>query len=65
MIKVNGKELPWTEGLTVRQVLLQKGYTFPLLAVKLNGKSVPKDKYETTPVQDGDQVQVIHLISGG
>lgn len=65
MIKVNGKELPWAEGLTVRQVLIHKGYTFPLLVVKLNGVSIPKDKYDTTLVQDGDQLQVIHLISGG
>lgn len=65
MITVNGKEFPWEEALSVKQLLDKKGYTFPLLVVKINGKSIPKSEYDLTLVHDGDHVQVIHLISGG
>ena len=65
MIKVNGKDFPWEEGLTITQLLDKKGYTFPLLVIMINGKSIPKDEYGNTVVKDGDYVQVIHLISGG
>jgi thiamine biosynthesis protein ThiS len=40
-------------------------YTFKLLVIKINGTLVKKDKYDTTPVPDGAEVAVIHLMSGG
>lgn len=65
MIKVNGKDYPWQEGLTVKQILDNKGYTFPLLVVLINGKSVSDQEYFSTFIKNGDYVQVIHLVSGG
>lgn len=65
MIKVNGKDYPWEEGLTVTQLLDKKGFTFPLLVVIINGKSIAENNYAHTVIEDGDYVQVIHLISGG
>jgi sulfur carrier protein len=65
MLLVNGDDLDWTPGLTVRGVLKAKNYTFPLVIVTVNDAPVERKAFDTTPVPDGAVVQVIHLISGG
>lgn len=65
MIKVNGHDFPWTEGLTVRELLKQKKYTYPAIIVSVNGVHVHEDEYAKTYIQDRDTVQVLHLIAGG
>jgi sulfur carrier protein len=51
--------------ITVTELLKIKTYTFKLLIVKINDVIVKRDDYSTTTIKDGDNVQVIHLISGG
>ena len=51
--------------LTVSELLKLKNYTFKLLVIKINGKLVKKDEYDQAEIIDGDNVAVIHLISGG
>jgi thiamine biosynthesis protein ThiS len=51
--------------ITVAELLKIKTYTFKLLIVKINDIIVKRDDYSTTTIKDGDNVQVIHLISGG
>jgi sulfur carrier protein len=65
MIKVNGESLDWQEGLTVRDILKEKNYTFRMLAVWVDDQPVPRDRFDVTPVPDGADVQVLHMISGG
>jgi sulfur carrier protein len=66
MITVNGDRLEWREGLTVQDILDEKKFTFRMIAVWINGEVVPnRDDYANTPVPDGGEVEVIHMISGG
>jgi len=65
MIRVNGDPLDWREGLTVQGILEARNYRFPLVIVTVNGQIVAKPDYGTTPVPEGAEVQVLHLISGG
>ncbi|TSA30012.1 MAG: sulfur carrier protein ThiS [Bacteroidetes bacterium] len=51
--------------LTVSELLKVKNFTFKMLIVKINGKLINKTEYDTAEIADGDDVQVIHLISGG
>jgi len=53
------------ESLTVSQLLQKKNFTFKMLVIKINGALVKKGDYETTLVREGDDVHVLHLISGG
>ena len=59
------EEFPTFDKMTVKQLLDEKKFSFKLLVVKINGKLVPKDKYEETYIHDGYKVMVLHLISGG
>jgi thiamine biosynthesis protein ThiS len=51
--------------ITINQLLKLKNYTFRMLIIKINGILVQKGDYETTSIHDGDEVSVLHLISGG
>lgn len=53
------------EVLTVTQLLAVKNFTFKMLVIKINGNLVSKEAYDITMVHDGDEVHVLHLISGG
>jgi sulfur carrier protein len=50
---------------TVNELLRIKNFTFKMLIVKINGKLVKKEEYETALISEGDDVNVLHLISGG
>ena len=65
MIRVNGRDLPWEQEMTVQRVIQAKGYTFPAVMVNVNGISIAENEYETKSVQDGDTVLILHLIAGG
>ncbi len=51
--------------LTITEVLKLKNYTFKMMVVKINGVLIKKDQYNIANVIDGDDVQIIHMISGG
>jgi thiamine biosynthesis protein ThiS len=51
--------------LTIKELLKYKNFTFRMLVIKINGKLIKKDQYETATIKDGDKVSVLHLVSGG
>ncbi|SCZ81165.1 sulfur carrier protein ThiS [Acidaminobacter hydrogenoformans] len=65
MIMVNGKPMAWTEGMTVSSMLKEKNYVFAKIVVKINGTYVPPQLYDTSAIEDGDEVQAIHMLAGG
>lgn len=53
------------ETMSVSELLLKKKFTFRMRIVKINGTLVRKDKYDSTIISDGDEVQMLYLMSGG
>lgn len=51
--------------LTFEELIRKKNYTFKMLVTKLNGNLVKKDKRGEVSIKDGDDVTVLHLVSGG
>jgi len=50
---------------TVQDLMELKNYSFKLLVVKVNGKLIPKTDYNAVTVHEGDDVMILHLMSGG
>jgi sulfur carrier protein len=50
---------------TVNDLLRLKNFTFKMLIIKINGRLIKKEEYDTALISDGDNVNVLHLISGG
>ncbi|MFA5612307.1 MAG: sulfur carrier protein ThiS [Anaerolineaceae bacterium] len=65
MIKVNTDDHPWQSGMTVRNLLDEKVFTFRHIIVRVNSEYVPEEDYENYVIQDGDDIIVLHLMAGG
>jgi len=65
MIRVNGESMTHEQGLTVADLLEKRGFTFPLLVVRIDGRLVERGAYADTRVEDGADVRVLHLLAGG
>ena len=61
----NNPEEISAEHLSVSELLKYKNFTFKMLVIKVNDTLVKKTEYETKLISDGDDVHVLHLISGG
>ena len=51
--------------ITVEELLKIKKFSYKLLIVKFNDTIVTKEEYPRVSVCAGDNVQVIHLMTGG
>lgn len=65
-ITLNNRQESFEETeLTIEELIKKKNFTFKMLVTKLNGKLVKKDDRGKTVIKDGDDVTVLHLVSGG
>lgn len=53
------------DAMTFDELIRRKNFTFKLLVTKLNGELVRRENRATTVIRNGDDVLVLHLISGG
>jgi thiamine biosynthesis protein ThiS len=53
------------EEMTVEQMLEIKKFSFRMRVIKINGRFIRKNDYSTAVIRDGDEVQMLYLMSGG
>jgi sulfur carrier protein len=61
----NNNETLAAEKISITELLAIKKFTFKMLIIKINGQLVKQENYSYTFIKDGDDVMVLHLISGG
>lgn len=61
----NKAEVFDSDQLTITELLKVKKFTFKMLVIKVNSQLIKKSEYDTALVKEGDDVMVLHLISGG
>jgi len=61
----NNKEFIQAENISVSDLIRIKNFTFKLLVTKVNGTLVKKEDRDKVIIHEGDDVMVLHLISGG
>jgi thiazole synthase/sulfur carrier protein len=65
-ILLNNREEEFKEeSITVNEMLILKKFSFKMRIIKINGTLISKEKYNTTFIHDGDDVQMLYLMSGG
>ena len=65
-IILNGREEKFErETISVSEMLDLKKFSFRMRIVKVNGKLIPRDDYGSSVINDGDNVQMFYLMSGG
>lgn len=51
--------------LSISEMIILKKFSFKLRIIKINGVFIPKEKYDSSYIHDGDDVQMLYLMSGG
>ncbi|MBT4739554.1 MAG: sulfur carrier protein ThiS [Rhodospirillaceae bacterium] len=64
-IIVNGESKDILEAVSVETLLANLGVDSKKVAVERNLEIVPKTRFESTLIEDGDRLEVVHFIGGG
>lgn len=64
-IILNGEDQKIGEEVTLDRLLDLFSLPKQRVAVELNKKVVRRLDWENTPVNDGDQIEVVHFVGGG
>mgnify|MGYP005841594021 CR=1 FL=1 len=64
-ILYNGQKKPVQEGQTVALLLRDLGANQQMVSVQYNGRVLRKEEYNSTFLQDGDEVKVLYFMGGG
>lgn len=62
---LNGDQRDFPDGLTVAALVSQLGMKPDRVAVELNLEIVPRARWETITLKDGDKLEVVHFVGGG
>ncbi len=62
---VNGEERQVGQSTTVKQLLASLGLADTLVAVERNEEVVPRARHDSTELNEGDRVEVVHFVGGG
>ncbi|MFV0466856.1 MAG: sulfur carrier protein ThiS [Lachnospiraceae bacterium] len=65
MFFVNGRAVPFTEGVTILGYLKANKYKIDRIAIELNGKILAKSLYDTTVIQSEDRLEIVCFVGGG
>ena len=64
-IQLNNRPYPFKDGATITSLMKENNFDFPSIIVKINGKLIHEDDWPATPVNAGDNVEIIHIFGGG
>jgi sulfur carrier protein len=61
----NRDEVIEADNITINELLKIKNFTWKMLVIKVNGKVLKRSEYDVVRINEGDDVSVFHLITGG
>ena len=64
-IQLNGETYALSETLSVAGLIEHLQLAGRRVAVELNFEIVPRSMYATTPIKEGDALEIVHAIGGG
>ncbi|MEI7504591.1 MAG: sulfur carrier protein ThiS [Paludibacter sp.] len=65
-IKVNGKDQEIEKAISITELIALNNVAQPsMVSIQLNGEFVVRDDYDTTQVNDGDEVDFLYFMGGG
>lgn len=62
---VNGQERSFQSPIDVRGLLDALGLGDTLVAVERNREIVPRAEYASTPLEENDEIEIVHFVGGG
>ena len=65
VLHINGEEKEFPEGLTLAALVAQLGMKPDRVAVELNLEIVPRDRWDSVFLKQGDKLEIVHFVGGG
>lgn len=65
LLHINGEQRDFPGGLTVAALVAQLGMKPDRVAVELNLEIVPRTQWDTTALNTGDKLEIVHFVGGG
>lgn len=65
MITINNKEYKYTIGMTVSDAIKESGGDKECCLINVNDSFVPNKQYDSWLLNDGDDVIIMYIMSGG
>lgn len=62
---INGEPEILPDGLTVAELVVRLDLVGGRLAVERNGEIVPRGRWESVALGDGDRLELVHFVGGG
>ena len=64
-LTINGDARNFDAISTLSDLVAQLGMKPDRVAVELNRELVPRDRWPTTPLSNGDKLEIVHFVGGG
>ena len=64
-ITVNGKSYPFTAGMTLAALLTALTDANASVVAEVNGTIIPRGAFDSTPLNAGDTIEIVHFVGGG
>lgn len=65
MIEINGEKWKIEKETYIAHILSKLKISPKMCAVELNGEIIQKEFYNNTILNDGDKIEIMHLMGGG
>ena len=62
---INGEPEILPDGLTVSEIVIRLDLVGGRLAIERNGEIVPRGRWESVALGDGDKLELVHFVGGG
>ena len=64
-ITLNGAEIGIEPGISLGQLIDNRGLERRMIAIEYNGEILPRHAYDDTPLKAGDVLEIVQMVGGG
>lgn len=64
-LTINGENRNFTSVSTVSDLVSELGMKADRVAIELNRDLLPRDRWISTQLSDGDKLEIVHFVGGG
>jgi thiamine biosynthesis protein ThiS len=64
-LTINGESREFSSIATLSDLVNQLGMKPDRVAIELNRELVPRDRWATTQLSNGDKLEIVHFVGGG
>ncbi len=65
LLHINGEEKSFEDVPTLAALVERLGMKPDRLAVELNREIIPRGSWPSTPLHEGDRLEIVHFVGGG